>query len=86
MNAEQWELFKVFPDFSAAETLRLQLEHYKIPAIVESRALEVGIEAWFCVFVTKTFAHRARWILAQLPLTDAELDFLATGKLHGQEK
>ncbi len=30
-------------------------------------------------------AHRARWIVAQLPPADAELDFLATGKLPGQE-
>jgi hypothetical protein len=30
-------------------------------------------------------AHRARWIVAQLPLTDAELEFLATGKLPRQD-
>jgi hypothetical protein len=39
----------------------------------------------FCVFVDKSLAHRARWITAQLPPTDAELDYLATGKLPGQE-
>lgn len=79
MSDEEWELFKVFPDLSAAETLRLQLEHHKVPTRVESRALEVGMEAKFCVFVLKALAHRARWVVAQLPLTDAELDFLATG-------
>jgi len=29
--------------------------------------------------------HRARWIVAQPPPTDAELDFLATGKLPGAD-
>ncbi len=86
MSDEEWELFRVFPDLSAAETLRLQLEHHKVPTRIESRALEVGLEAKFCVFVLKALAHRARWVIAQLPLTDAELDFMATGKLPGQEK
>lgn len=85
MSDEEWELFRVFPEFSAAETLRLQLEHHRVPVRVESRALEVGIETQFCVFVLKALAHRARWVIAQLPVTDAELEFLATGKLPGQE-
>jgi hypothetical protein len=37
------------------------------------------------VYVLKKLAHRARWIVAQMPPTDAELEFLATGKLPGQE-
>jgi len=86
MSNEEWELFKAFPDLSAAEVLRLQLEHHGVPTRVESRALEVGLEAKFCVFVSKTLAHRARWVVAQLPLTDAELDYLATGELPGNDK
>ncbi len=85
MSNEEWALFRVFPNLSAAEALRLQLEHHKVPTMVESRALEVGIEAQFCVFVSKTLIHRARWVVAQLPLTDAELDYLATGKLPDGE-
>jgi len=42
------------------------------------------VETTFVVFVLKKLAHRARWIVAQLPPSDAELDFLATGKLPGQ--
>jgi len=33
--------------------------------------------------VPKVLAHRARWIVAQLPMSDAELEFLATGILPG---
>jgi len=51
---------------------------------VEARALSSGIESQFVVYVLKELAHRARWIVAQLPPSDAELDFLATGKLPGQ--
>jgi hypothetical protein len=86
MSNEEWELFRVFPDLSAAEALRLQLEHHSVPTLVESKALEVGLEAQFCVYVSKALAHRARWVVAQLPLTDAELEFMATGKLPGEEK
>ena len=86
MGNDSWELFKVFPEAGPAEALRLQLEQYDIPTRIESRALEVGREAQFCVLVSKALAHRARWVLAQLPWTDAELDYLATGKLPGEEE
>ena len=57
------------------------LEFEGVPSYVESRALSSGMESQFVVFVLKELAHRARWIVAQLPPTDAELDFLATGKI-----
>lgn len=44
------------------------------------------METHFVVFVPKKLAHRARWMVAQLPPSDAELEFLATGKLPGQEE
>ena len=86
MNQEVWELLKVLPNLPAAEALRLKLEHHQVPTRVEPRALEAALETRFCVYVSKTLAHRARWVLAQLPLTDAELEFLATGRLPGEEK
>lgn len=33
------------------------------------------------MFVPKSLVHRARWIAAQLPVSDEELEYLATGKL-----
>ena len=53
--------------------------------MLESRALESAMEGQFCVLVDKSLAHRARWIVAQLPPSDEELDFLATGRIPGQE-
>jgi hypothetical protein len=84
MRDEEWEPFMLFPGLAAAEALRLQLEHHGVPVRVDSTALEIGMETRFCVYVSKALAHRARWVVAQLPLTDAELDFLATGRLPGQ--
>jgi hypothetical protein len=57
-----------------------------VPARIEGRSLQSGREAEFWVFVHRSLAHRARWIVAQLPPTDEELTFLATGELPGSDK
>jgi len=82
----EYEEFRTFPDRGPAESLCSWLEFEGVPSRVESRALASGVEATFVVFVLKKLAHRARWIVAQLPPTDAELDFLATGKLPGHQE
>jgi hypothetical protein len=81
-----YEEFREFPDRGPAEALCSHLEFEGVPSYIESRALSSGLEATFVVFVLKKLAHRARWIVAQLPPSDAELDFLATGKLPGQQE
>jgi hypothetical protein len=48
-----------------------------------ARTLENALESNFGVFVLRSLAHRARWIVAQLPPSDEELEYLATGKLPG---
>lgn len=85
-DPDDWVVFRVFPEQSGASALCGQLEAGGCPAKFEARALGNALETNFCVFVPKVLAHRARWIVAQLPLTDAELEFLATGKLPGQEE
>jgi len=81
-----YEEFRLFVDRGPAEAMCSWLEFEGVPSYVESRALSSGMESQFVVFVLKELAHRARWIVAQLPPTDAELNFLATGKLPGQEE
>jgi len=66
--------------------MRSWLEFEEVPYKVEARALENGRESQFCVFVAKALAHRARWIVAQPPPSDEELNFLATGELPGKDK
>ena len=70
-----------FPDKIAAMTFCGRLEAGGCPAKYESSALENGLEANYCVFVPSALLHRARWIVSQLPISDAELEFLATGML-----
>lgn len=82
---ERWEEFRVLASRGPADALCARLEMEGVPAKMEARALESGIEMQYCVLVSASLAHRARWIVAQLPPTDEELDFLATGKLPGQE-
>jgi hypothetical protein len=83
-SGEDWELFRSFSDSGSAEVMCNWLLREQVPAKVETRSLENAIEAHYCVFVHRTLAHRARWVVAQLPPSEEELDFLATGKLRGQ--
>ena len=80
----EYEEFRTYPDRSAADFMCSRLEFEGVPAYVRPGALSAAREAEFVVFVLKRLAHRARWIVAQVPPTDAELEFLATGKLPGQ--
>jgi hypothetical protein len=82
----EYEEFKTFPDRGSADSLCSWLEFEGVPSCVESRALSSAVETQFAVFVLKKLAHRARWITSQLPPTDAELEYLATGNLPGPEK
>jgi hypothetical protein len=81
---KDWELFRSFADLGSAEVMCSWLLREQVPAKVETRSLENAIEAQYCVFVHRSLAHRARWVVAQLPPSEEELDFLATGKLRGQ--
>jgi len=81
---QEYEGFRAFPDRGPADSLCSWLEFEGVPSYVEPRALSAGMETHFVVFVLRKLAHRARWIVAQLPPSEAELNFLATGKLPGQ--
>jgi hypothetical protein len=83
-TGEDWELFRSFADSGSAEVMCKWLLREQVPAQVETRSLENAIEAQYCVFVHRSLAHRARWVVVQLPPSEEELEFLATGKLPGQ--
>jgi hypothetical protein len=53
------------------------------PGAVESS--KWSPESRYCVLVPSSLVHRAKWVLADSDLTDAELDYLATGKLSDGE-
>ena len=84
LRDQEYEEFQVFPDRGSADSLASWLQFEGVPCYVEPHALSAAMETQFVVFVLKKLAHRARWVVAQLPPTEAELEFLATGKLPGQ--
>jgi hypothetical protein len=83
---EEWQPFRTFSDRGSAEALAVVLDSEGVPARVASSRLVAGIETRYCVLVPTALAHRATWVLADSDLTDAELDYLATGKLSDPEK
>ena len=80
-SGPDWILFKSFANRSAAEILCSQLQLNGVATRIEPH----DVEAEFYVLVPTELAHRARWITSQLPPTDAELEFLATGNLPTPE-
>jgi hypothetical protein len=80
-----WEAFRTFEKRGPAEALKSWLEFEGVPCRIEAQLLENGVETDFRLWVEKGLAHRARWIVGQLPVSEAELEFLATGKLRGKE-
>jgi hypothetical protein len=84
-NKKDWQPFQTFSDRGSAEALAAVLEAEGVPARVTSSRLVAGIETRHCVLVPSSLAHRANWVLADTELTDAELDYLATGKLNDSE-
>ena len=73
----EWEFFRSFPDENAAVSVAGQLRTSDCPSKVSPRKLASGVETEYCVYVPRSLIHRARWIVAQLPISDAELESLA---------
>ena len=82
-HREVWPGIRAFGDLGSALVVAGLLRTEDIETIVISRPLKGGVDFEHCVFVVAEKLRRAEWVLAQLPPSDAELDFLATGRLPG---
>ncbi len=77
-----WERFLGFPDVASATAAAAYLEQNGVPSRVEAGSPGVDLSPVAYVLVEGQLAHRARWLWAQqADMTEAELHFLATGKL-----
>jgi hypothetical protein len=76
----EWEIFARFPNYLAAEIVAGLFQNEGLPSIVQAWNSVPGVGT-VAVWVPKFLMHRARWIVALAPPTDAELLFLATGEL-----
>jgi hypothetical protein len=74
-----WVLFESRDDSASAELLRSQLEIDGVATRIEIHGVP-GLSS-FHVLVPSALLHRAQWITQQLPPSDTELEFLATGQL-----
>ena len=75
-----------FPDAASAAVAASYLEQNGVPTRVEAESPGVDFSAVAYVLVQGQLAHRAKWLWAQqTAVTEAELEFLATGKLDGGE-
>jgi hypothetical protein len=86
MSDGDWVAFRNFDDAGSADVMCQWLLRERVPAKVIPRTLENALEANYCVFVAGKLQHRARWIVAQLPPSDEELEYLATGRLSNSTK
>ena len=85
MSKSEWALLTSLPDAPSAQALVDALFAYGVAARIESEPALLG-EARNCnVLVKAMLLHRARWFLAQGQISDAELEFLATGCLPSEE-
>jgi hypothetical protein len=82
----EWERLERYAEYLAAEIVAGLLESEGVPAFVESMTPFPGMSSYASVWVPEALAHRARWILAWPPPSEAELTFLATGELPSGEQ
>jgi hypothetical protein len=76
-----WDVVATFSDVPSAQTLAGLLRAEGVPVDLVSDTSLLG-EVRHCeVRVPLALAHRARWLMSHAKFTDAELEFLATGRL-----
>ncbi len=81
MLSDDWQALETFPNHLAAEIAAGVLRADSMPVRIESFGVVPGLEQGSQLMVPVSLLHRARWLLAQAKVSDAELDYLATGKL-----
>ena len=81
----RYQLFVAFNDPISAESLVELLNREGVPAYYEDKLQMPGLSEGHCVYVVENMLHRARWVVSQSQFEDSELDYLATGKLAGED-
>ena len=78
---DDWCVLDTYPDRIAAEIDAGFLNGSGVAARVENVSDFPGQERGARLVVDARLAHRARWLLKLEAVSEAELEFLATGKL-----
>jgi Putative prokaryotic signal transducing protein len=83
MGSDRWEWLEDCPDHLAAEVVAGLLRAESVPVYIQDEAAIPGLVRSSRIFVPENFMHRAKWVLAQTPISDAELEWLASAQLSG---
>jgi hypothetical protein len=75
-----WERFVAYADEASASVVAEYLRRNDCPAHVVAASPGPDLAPTAEVLVPGEFLHRARWLWAQADLTEAELEYLSTGK------
>jgi len=78
VNADDLSVLQVCPDHIAANIMVNFLRAESVPAIARNLSAVPGLEQGTEVLVPTVLVHRAKWLLAQQPQSEAELTYLAT--------
>lgn len=76
------EVVAEFPEIGSADLAASLLKTELVHAKVDPSSPLAGIGATYRVLVDRRQLHRARWILQDSDLSEAELTYLATGELN----
>jgi len=83
--SDTWQEFVSFSDAASAEAVAGLLRSEGVPTQVIADQPIPGLIQNVHLFVPSDLMHRAKWLTSQTQLTEAELVYLATGKLEGSE-
>ena len=86
MSDDEWIGVADYTNRASAEALVGLLTAEHVPCFVASNEILPGLGSDFSVRVPPDLVHRARWVLAQSQVSEAELNYLATGELPGALK
>jgi hypothetical protein len=81
----QWETFSRLADPFEAYIVAGGLNAEDVPTTVIVTPPGVDFSHVCEIWVPRELMHRARWVLAWPPVSEAELTFLATGEIVGSE-
>ena len=80
-SSDGWRVAATLSDTASADAIAQLLRLEGVECLVISDSALMGKASSAQVLVPNALAHRARWILAQSQVSEAELDYLATGRL-----
>ena len=82
---ESWKILDSYEDQTTAEALAELLRNGGVPAKVEVDSPIPGLVENVRVVVSDKLLHRAKWIINQEPVSQRELEYVATSELADSE-